>query len=191
MARMPVAAAPTRYHFTADEYEGMIRLGLLRPEARLELLEGEIVEMSPIGGDHAACVRALIRLLTPYTATGAILDVQNPIRLAPDSQPQPDVLLLHPRADLYKGRHPQPTEVQLLVEVGDTTADFDRATKLPLYARAGITEVWLVNLPAQIVEICTQPTPQGYGHVIAVGRAEAFQSAALGGASILAAAILL
>jgi Uma2 family endonuclease len=191
MTRVPVEPRPARYRFTADEYEAMIEFGLLRPEARLELIEGEIIEMSPIGAEHAACVRALIRLFGPYSGARAILDVQNPIRLSEHAQPQPDVLLLHPRADLYKGRHPQPADVQLLVEVSDSTVAFDRGTKLPLYARAGIAEVWLVDLPNGTIAVYTQPAPQGYGQVVTVRRGETFASPALAGATIASDAILL
>ncbi|HMA36972.1 MAG TPA: Uma2 family endonuclease [Chloroflexia bacterium] len=193
MTTAPAAAPPipTPYRFTADEYDALIRYGLLRPDARLELIEGAIIEMSPIGADHATCVRALIRLLSAFSQEGAILDVQNPIRLSEQAQPQPDVILLQPQPDLYKGRHPRPAEVLLLVEVADSTLAFDRGTKIPLYARAGIREVWLVDLPNQTIEIYTQPTPQGYEQVTAVRRGQTFQSATLAGAAVAANAILL
>lgn len=132
-------------------------------DARLELIEGEIIEMGKIGRRHAAFVRRLLRLLSPQIeAREALLDAQNPIALSPDSQPQPDLALLSPRDDDYEERHPLPEDVLLLIEIADTTIESDRTIKMPLYGREGVRESWLVDINEQRVTVYRQPSPEGY-----------------------------
>ena len=142
---------------TVDEYERMGEASIFRPDDRLELLEGEIFEMSPIGSHHAACVDLLARLLRVRVEDFAIVRVQNPIRLDDFSEPQPDVALLKLRDDFYRHAHPTPADVLLVIEVADSTVESDRGYKIPLYAKAGIKEAWLVNLPAERIEIYAEP----------------------------------
>lgn len=148
----------------------MAQAGILSEDDRVELLEGEIVEMSPIGSRHAACVRHLNRFFSRELGERAIIDIQNPVRLGERSEPQPDVVLLRPRPDLYAAFHPGPADVLLVVEVAETSAAVDRQVKLPLYASAGIPEVWLVNLVSEGMEVCRNPSSQGYREVQQVGR---------------------
>src|SRR5438105_616378 len=130
--------------FTVDDYYRMGKAGILTEDDRVELLDGEIVEMSPIGSPHAGGVTRCMRVLTRLLGDWAVVAVQNPVRLGPLSEPQPDVAVLKPRPDLYADSHPTPKDVFLIVEVADTSATADRQVKLPLYARAGIPEVWLL-----------------------------------------------
>lgn len=147
---------------TADEYERMGEAGIFGGDARLELIEGEIYQMSPIGSLHAGCVAALTFILSKLAQGNFIVQVQNPIRLNDFSEPQPDIALLRWRDDFYRRAHPRPDDVLLIIEVADTTVETDRAVKLPLYARAGINEVWLVNLPAERIELYAAPAGGAY-----------------------------
>ena len=126
----------------------MADAGIFGEDDRVELLDGEIVEMAPVGSRHAACVNKLTQLFVERSEGRALLAPRNPITLGERSEPQPDLALLRPRADYYASGHPTPDEVLLVVEVGDTTAEWDRRHKLPLYAAAGVAEVWLVDLAA-------------------------------------------
>lgn len=161
-----MAVALRRRRFTVDEYHRMGEVGIFTAGERLELIEGEVVTMTPIGPRHAACVDRLTQLWTSRLGRRAIVRVQNPILLAKeDSEPQPDVTLLRPRADFYAGGHPTPSDVLLVVEVADSTLEVDRRVKVPLYGRAGVPESWLVDLDAERVEVYREPTADGYDEV--------------------------
>lgn len=161
---------------TADEYERMGEAGIFEPDARLELIEGEIYQMSPIGSPHAGGVAALTYILSQLAQRNFIVHVQNPVRLNDFSEPQPDVTLLRWRDDFYRRAHPRPDDVLLVIEVADTTVETDRAVKLPLYARACIREVWLVNLPAERIELYAAPAGGAYQTVKFFQRGEEAQS---------------
>ena len=148
--------------FTVQEYHLMGEAGILSEDDRVELIEGEIVQMAAIGTRHATCVRRLIRQFRQLPEESAILDVQNPIQLTERTEPQPDVVLLQFRLDYYETAHPMPSEVLLLVEVFDSTIDFDRDVKVPNYARSDIQEVWLWDLEVNCLEVYRQPTANGY-----------------------------
>lgn len=148
--------------FTVKQYQKMAESGILTEDDRVELLRGEIIEMSPIGRRHAACVNQLVRLFTQLLGTRVIVSPQNPVELDDTSQPQPDIALLQTRADFYESGHPQSSDIFLLVEVADTTVEIDREIKIPLYAEDNIAEVWLIDLNAQCIEVYQQPTPTGY-----------------------------
>lgn len=136
----------------------MAETGILARHDRVELIEGEIIiEMSPIESRHAACVKRLIRYLTVGLGELAVLGVQDPVRLNDLSEPEPDVAVLRPRDDFYASAHPGPSDVLLLVEVSDSSVAFDREVKLPLYAVNGISEVWVVNLSEDLVEVHSAP----------------------------------
>lgn len=158
--------------FTVEEYHRMAEVGILGGDDRLELLAGEIVRMTPIGSRHAACVNALNRVFNGLLAQRAIVSVQNPIRLGADSEPQPDLALLRPRADFYATAHPWADDVFLVVEVADRSADLDRTVKIPLYARSGIREAWLVDLAGERVEVFRAPAAEGYREVRQAARGE-------------------
>jgi Uma2 family endonuclease len=158
-----MSVEPVRHRITSDEFEAMS--GVFRREQRLELLEGELIEMTPIGPAHAAAVKHLNQLLVPAVGDTAVVSVQDPIRLSDLSEPQPDLALLRPRSDFYATAHPAPTDVLLVIEVSDTTASFDRNIKRPLYAAAGIPELWILDLPERLVEIATVPAENTYGRI--------------------------
>jgi Uma2 family endonuclease len=167
---MAIQAEIQRRRFTREEYHRMAEAGILHEDDRVELIEGEIVQMTPIGRRHAACVAELNRLLVPAVGQRALLWPQNPIILPNETEPQPDIVLLRPRADRYLHDDARPEDVLLLVEVADTSQRYDRLVKLPLYARAGVPEVWIVDLPGEIIEVYRGPTPSGYADVGRVGR---------------------
>ena len=151
-----------RRKFTVEEYQQMIESGILAEDERVELIRGEIIEMTPIGRRHAAGVNKLVRLFSQVIGDRAILSPQNPVELDDNSAPQPDIALLHPRSDFYEAGHPQPQDIFLLVEVADSTVETDREVKIPLYAESGIVEAWLVDLNAQCIEVYRNPTPTDY-----------------------------
>lgn len=147
--------------FTSLEYHRMAETGILDPDERVELIEGEIVEMSPIGARHARCVDRLTALLVPLVTGRAIVRVQGPVLLSPRSEPQPDVALLAWRQDFYP-RAPGPADIILAIEVADSSLLTDRRVKVPLYGRSGVRETWLVDLVANRVEVYREPGPSGY-----------------------------
>lgn len=156
-----MSIAVRQRRFAVDEYYAMANARILGADERVELLDGLIVPMSPIGERHSACVMRLSQLLHEGARRRANVSVQGPLRIDERTELQPDLMLLAWRDDFYAARHPGPADVLLLVEVSDTSAFFDRTEKLPVYARAGISEVWLVNLPEQRVEGYTDPHPHG------------------------------
>ena len=137
---------PRRHRLNVDDYYRMAEVGILDAEARVELIEGEIIDMPPPGSPHAAAVHRLTEVFVRAVAGRATVLVQNPVRLSNFSEPQPDIALLKRRDDFYSERHPQPTDVLLIVEVAASSLAYDRNRKLPLYARHGIAEMWLVDL---------------------------------------------
>ena len=152
---------PARYYWSVKEFEQMGKIGLIGPESRLELIEGELFKMAPIGYFHAGIIRILTERLRLAVGNAAIVDSQNPIMLDERSEPQPDLVLLRPRSDYYLSGHPRAEDVLLLIEVSDSTVQFDRKTKVPLYARHGVPEVWLVVGPQRRhIEIYRDPQPE-------------------------------
>lgn len=168
----------------------MAEVGILSEDDRVELIEGEIVKMSPIGSRHAACVDRLNRLLNRLTDLSAIVRVQSPILLNGNSEPEPDISLLRSRDDFYTGGHPMPDDVLLLIEVADTSVERDLETKLPLYARAGIPEAWLVNLTAETIEVNSRPDSGEYRETVRVKRGETVTSRTIPGLEVAADDIL-
>jgi Uma2 family endonuclease len=148
--------------FTVQEYHLMGEAGILGEDDRVELIEGEIVQMAAIGTRHASSVKRLIAVFSDLDRRRAIIGAQDPIQLTERTEPQPDIVLLQPRADYYATAHPVPSEVLLLVEVSDSTVNFDRDVKVPNYARSGIQEVWLWDLEVNCLEVYRYPTADGY-----------------------------
>jgi hypothetical protein len=153
------------YRFTVEDYHRMAEAGILGEDDRVELIEGEIVEMPPIGSPHGGTVKALIHLFSRAVGDLALVAAQDPVRLSDISEPQPDLMLLRPRPDFYRDSHPTPADVLLLVEVADTSVEFDRSVKLPLYARVSIPESWLVDLERGVLEVHRSPAGDRYGEV--------------------------
>jgi Uma2 family endonuclease len=148
------------HRFTAEEYHRLGETGILGEDDRVELIEGEVIDMAPIGHFHAGLASAFIRRLGYPTEGRAVPWAQNPIALGPRSEPQPDFALLRHRADSYKSRLPTAADVLLLVEIADTSLRYDREVKIPLYARHGIPEYWIVNIPGKAVEVHRDPDPE-------------------------------
>lgn len=167
-----MAVSIARKLFSIDEYERMIDAGIFDPEARVELIDGEIVEMTPINLPHAVCVARLELMFHEMLGRRALVWAQNPVRIPDRSRPQPDVTLLKWRDDLYAGKHPEPEDTLLLVEVADSTLIEDRKVKVPLYARGGIPEVWIVNLRDEVVEVYSYPSEGKYRTTKRMGRGE-------------------
>lgn len=169
----------TAHRFTVEEFQRMGEAGVLHEEARVELIDGQIVEMSPVGVSHTSCVKRLTAAFAGLVAAGrATIGVQDPVVLAPHGQPQPDLSLLRPRRDGYSAAHPEPRDIYLLIEVADTSLAYDRGVKIPAYARAGVSEVWLVNLPAGFIETFRAPEGGRYTEVCGVRRGETLAPAA-------------
>ena len=172
-AAPPAALTPARRRFTVAEYYAMAEAGILSESDRVELLDGVIIVMPPIGNWHAFSVNSIVAAFpSTLLENRAVLSVQNPVRLDVGSEPQPDAMLLRWRGDFYRDEHPGPDDVLLLIEVSDATVDFDRNAKLPLYARAGIPEVWIVNRTARRIEGYSEPSDSGYTTVRYAGPGE-------------------
>ena len=162
---MAVEVAAARRLFTREEYHRMGEVGILKPTDRVELIRGEIVEMSPIGPRHAAFVNNLTQLLVIRLAGRAIVSVQNPVAVADDTEPQPDLSILVRRPVPYKEREPYAVDVRLLIEVAESSLSYDRSTKLRLYAEAGIPEYWVVDCAAESITVHHTPDADGYRDV--------------------------
>ena len=167
-----MAEQPRTRRFTSDEYYSMGRTGILTEDDRVELINGEIIELPPIGDRHSACCSRLTRLLVGLLQSSAIVRVQDPVRLSPHSEPQPDIAVVQWQDDFYASGHPSPKAVLLLVEVADSSVAYDRGIKLPLYAAAAIGEVWLVDLQGNRVEMHRDPSASGYRTVEIRGRGQ-------------------
>jgi Uma2 family endonuclease len=156
--------------FTVDEYHRMADAGIFGPDERVELIEGEIIQMSPIGPRHAGCVINLNRLLVTRLGDRAVVSPQNPVVIRPRSEPQPDMLVLRSRTVSYSRAHPTPDDVLLAIEVADTTVRSDRIVKGRLYARSRIVEYWLIDVNAERVDVFRSPEGEAYASVTTVGR---------------------
>ena len=167
-------AVPIQKRFvTIDEYHRMGEQGVFPLDARLELIRGEIIEMSPIGPRHAGSVRRFIRNFSARLSSYAIVDAQNPVEMREqESEPQPDITLLRLQDDLYSTATPTPGDTLLVVEVADSSLSFDRKVKMHLYAEAGIPESWLVDLNSDALHVYRRPSPEGYQDVRAYRRGE-------------------
>jgi Uma2 family endonuclease len=151
-----------RHKLSLEDYYKMGEAGILGEDSRVELIEGELIDMAPIGSRHVRAVNILTELLVPQARGVAVVSVQNPVSLPPDNGPQPDIALLKPRADNYGDSLPAAQDVLLIIEVADTTARYDREVKAALYARHGIQEFWLVDVQGKAVEIYQEPGSKGY-----------------------------
>ncbi len=154
-----------RHRLTVADYHRMAQTGVLAEDDRVELIDGEIIDMAPIGSPHAGTVTYLINILKIAIGERAIVSPQNPVFLGRHSEPQPDIALLKPRADFYRAKHPSPEDVLLIIEVADTTLRYDREVKAPLYARHGIPELWIVDLENRCLYLYREPGDEGYRQI--------------------------
>jgi Uma2 family endonuclease len=174
----------TRHRLTVADYYRMGEAGVFAPDARVELIEGEVIDMAPIGSRHGSAVKRLNTLLTSALGSRVVVAVQDPLRLSDLSEPEPDLMLLKPRADFYAGAHPTAAEVLLLIEVADTSARYDREVKLPLYARHGVPEVWIVDLDARLLRFFRSPAGDVYTDIDATANPGTTNIGAFAGVTI-------
>ena len=171
----------TKKLFSVDEYYRMLDAGILTPEDRVELIDGEIFQMSPIGSRHLGCVNRATRLFTAAFGRRVVVSVQNPLLLNNYTEPEPDVVLLKPREDEYASKKPAADDAFLVVEVAETTLGFDRGVKLPRYAAAGIPEVWIENLNEDCLLVYRDPAGAAYRTSLKLHREESVSVLALSG----------
>ena len=167
-----MAVQLTRWRFTVDDYYAMAAAGILREGDRVELIDGEIVELAPIGPGHASVVDRISALFARLLGDRAHLRSQNPIRLDRYNEPEPDFAILRRQPDGYRNAHPSTEDVLLVVEVSDTTLATDRDVKMPLYAYFGMTEAWIVDVQHEVVAVFREPTPRGYRLVTPMRRGD-------------------
>lgn len=177
-----------RRRFTVGDYHLMAEAGLFAEDDRVELIDGEVVEMTPIGARHAACVRELNRVLSLSAGEDLRVDVQNPIRLGEYGEPRPDLAVV--RARDYGDALPGPEDVLLVMEVADTSLAYDREVKLPLYAGAGISETWIVDLSGESIERHREPSEVGYRLIARAGRGEQRSSTSMPNLALRTDAVL-
>ena len=164
-----MAVPVPRRLFTVDEYYAMAKHGILKPDERVELLDGEIVPMNPIGSPHAWCVKRVNRLFSAFPDR-FLVSIQDPLRLSNLSEPEPDIVLL--QLDTPEDRHPEPQDVFLVIEVADSSITIDRRRKRPMYARAGIPEYWIVDLTTDHIEVYRDPSRARYRSVTLLRRCD-------------------
>ena len=154
--------APPRHKLTVDDYHRMGEAGIFGEDDRVELLDGELYDMPPIGDGHMGTVNRLTNRLAWRLGERVVVSPQNPVRLSDFSEPEPDIALLRFRDDFYRAGKPRPEDILLVIEVAQSSLDYDRGTKLPRYAAAGIAEVWIVNLVEDHVEVYREPAGTEY-----------------------------
>lgn len=185
-----MSAQVVKRSFTVAEYRHMVAVGILSEDDRVELIDGEVFKMSTIGEPHAACVDVLNNLVRDQLGRSVIIRVQGPIQLDDFSEPQPDISILKRRDDFYRHAHPRPEDVLLIIEASDTTLEYDVKVKVPLYARAGIPETWLVNLRGGRVKAYADPAEGAYRTVTSHARGDELQSRSLAALRLSVAELL-
>jgi Uma2 family endonuclease len=170
---------PLRKQFSVIDYRRMYESGILTEDERVELLDGEIYQMSPLGPLHIVLINRLAKLLMTLVGDAAIVSVQNAIQLDDYSEPQPDIAIVAPYVDSYEDELPRPTDVLLLIEVADTSLHYDREEKLPRYATAQIGEVWIIDAKSQVIEQYSQPIGDQYTQLHRCLKGQHIQSLAL------------
>ena len=176
--------AGLKHRISADAYRRMAEAGVFQPEARLELIEGEILDMAPIGKLHSSIVNRLTRLCVLAVGERAIVRVQGPVALGEHSEPVPDLALLKPRRDFYRNAAPVASDVLLLIEVSDSSERFDRRVKVPFYARHRIPEVWVIDLRNTLVHFHRRPSGETFDDISAAEHPGLTPIAALPGIAI-------
>ena len=179
-----------RHKLDVVQYHRMGEAGVFEGNERVELIEGEVVEMAPIGDRHAGTTNRLTALLVKAAGGRAVVAVGNPVRLDRYNEPQPDFALLRPRADFYASSKPAPADTLLLIEVAESSLRYDRKVKLPLYARHGVPELWIVDVEGGTVDVCREPAADGYAAVSRAGVDEVLEPALLPGVRIAVADII-
>lgn len=163
------------HRWTIDEFYRMAEVGLLEPDARVELIDGVVVDMAPIGPGHGGHVKRGNRFFTRLLGDRALMSVQDTIRMGPRFGPEPDLAILRPRADDYTESNPTAEDILMLIEVAESSLSYDRATKMRLYAQVGVPDYWIVNLVDKQIEIHRDPTAEGYKTIEIKRRGDAIQ----------------
>ena len=176
-----MAAGVRRHCLTVDEFAKMGEAGIFTEDDRVELIDGEIREMGPIGSLHAGTVNRLTVMLIELLGRSAIVRVQNPLQLDLHTEPLPDIAILTSRDDYYTGGHPQPGDTLLVIEVADSSLAYDLHEKGPRYARSMVPEMWVVDLEAEVIRAFTRPGPSGYAKERVAGRGAAIASTSVEG----------
>ena len=176
-----MVVAEQTYRFTVDDYYRMGEVGILPPDVRVELVDGEIKQMPPIHPPHASIVHRLNAVLARKLHGKVVVGIQSPIRLDDFNEPQPDVTVLRFQDDYYGSHHPTPADVMLAIEVADTSLRYDRHEKMPRYGMAGIPEAWLVDVQAGTIKVFTEPQAGGYGEEQVLSRGQEIVSLAVEG----------
>jgi len=145
-----------------DEYYKMAEVGILKPSDRVELIHGDIYEMSPIGSRHASIVNRLAKILNNLFGEEMIIGIQAPVRINHKNEPEPDISILKPKSDYYVSAHPGPTDTVAVIEVSDSSIKYDLEVKVPLYASSGIPHLWIVNIEANHIEVYSRPKGLDY-----------------------------
>jgi Uma2 family endonuclease len=181
---MQSMANPKRHRLTTTDYHRMGETGILHPDARVELIGGEIIDMAPIGSRHAATVERVADLLRRLAGAAMMVRTQQPVAIDEHSEPQPDIAVVRSRADFYASAHPRPSDIALIIEVSDSSSRYDRDVKMPLYARHGIREAWLVDLAQREIVRYADPAGGAYLRVDSGSADSNWTSSALGGVEI-------
>jgi len=179
-----------RWRFTVDDFMLMGEVGIFKEEDRVELIDGEVIRMNPIGFGHSGRVMKLNWMFSRLLGNRAILNLQNPVQFRPRGQPQPDVMLLRPRDDFYTTSHPTAADTLLLIEVSDSSLAYDRNTKAPIYAQAGIADYWIVNLTDAQLLVYRQPVDGVYRSVEVLGKGDSIAPLAFPDVTISVSEIL-
>jgi Uma2 family endonuclease len=176
---------PRRHRITAEEYHRMADVGLFAPDARVELIDGGIIDMPRMGSRHAATVNRLVKLFLDAVDDRAIVRCRGPVRVSDMSEPEPDLALLARREDFYAERHPAAADTLLIVEVSENnTLGYDRLTKLPLYARHGVAEYWIVDTEGKHLHVFRRPADAAYGETLSVDKPTVMAIASLPGVTV-------
>jgi Uma2 family endonuclease len=184
-----MATASLKHRFSSDQFLRMAEAGILPPDARIELLDGEIVPMSPIGPRHSASTKLLFRALLAHLTDGWHMGIQDPVDLDSCSQPQPDISIIRGKPEDYSQHHPTAADIGLLIEVADSSLELDTGVKRALYAASGIPEYWVVDLINCIIEQSTLPGPGGYGSTEIHGMLDSVTATVVNGLSVQVSAI--
>lgn len=184
---MTIASPPFR--FTNHQYHRLGEAGVLPPDARLELVHGEILTMSPIGPRHSLVTKTILGSWIHRIPYGWHLGIQDPVTLDEHNEPQPDISVIRGEPSNYLGRHPGPHDIGLIIEVAETSLEFDTGAKRALYASCGIVEYWVVDIPNQRIEVSTGPGPNGYASTVVLAPGQAACSITVEGLSLQVAEI--
>lgn len=179
-----------RWRFTVDEFMLMGEVGIFKEGDRVELIDGEVIRMNPIGFGHSGRVTKLNWMFGRILRDRALLHIQNPLQFRPRGQPQPDIMLLRPREDFYTTSHPMAADTLLLVEVSDSSLEYDRDTKAAIYAQAGIADYWIVNLMDSQLLVYRQPVDGAYRSMQTLGKEDSVQPLAFPDVTIAVSEIL-